>query len=138
MELKDTLKHLANGELVMLPQNFYAEAFMVCDDEDGEEVLMSYSTKEQVIDYEIIGMILDNSSPKWLIKEDEFNTKTLEAFCEYFANDEEFIYEGPLKTNYICNKCGNQSIVIEENIEDYPFYCYKCDENMYSFETNKE
>ena len=48
--------------------------------------------------------------------------------------------ENQKKTNYRCFRCG--TFVLEETVEalrkEYPFYCPTCDENMYSFEVNKD
>lgn len=38
-----------------------------------------------------------------------------------------------MKTHRICRFCG--CVVKKETQLDYPFYCPKCDENRYRFET---
>ena len=37
------------------------------------------------------------------------------------------------RTNRVCRRCGNP--VYKSDVDDYPYVCYHCDENMYSFET---
>ena len=37
------------------------------------------------------------------------------------------------RTNRVCRRCGNP--VYKSDVEDYPYVCYHCDENMYAFET---
>ena len=39
------------------------------------------------------------------------------------------------RTNRVCCRCGNPVYV--SDVEDYPYVCYHCDENMYSFETKE-
>ena len=39
------------------------------------------------------------------------------------------------RTNRVCSRCGNPVYV--SDVEDYPYVCYHCDENMYSFETKE-
>ena len=41
-----------------------------------------------------------------------------------------------LKTNRFCPKCGKElSLEIHSTVGHYPFFCKKCDENFYDFET---
>ena len=35
----------------------------------------------------------------------------------------------------VCRRCGNQ--VYKSDVEGYPYVCYHCDENMYTFETDE-
>ena len=37
------------------------------------------------------------------------------------------------RTNRMCRRCGNP--VYKSDVDDYPYVCYYCDENMYEFET---
>ena len=37
------------------------------------------------------------------------------------------------RTNRVCRSCGNP--VYKSDVENYPYVCYHCDENMYEFET---
>ena len=40
------------------------------------------------------------------------------------------------KTNLVCSKCGTK--VRKTNVKGYKYYCPECDEDLYSFETEKE
>lgn len=42
---------------------------------------------------------------------------------------------GRQRTNRVCCRCGNPVYV--SDVDDYPYVCYHCDENMYSFETKE-
>jgi hypothetical protein len=42
---------------------------------------------------------------------------------------------GRQRTNRVCFVCGNP--VYKSDVEGYPYVCYHCDENMYSFETEE-
>lgn len=35
----------------------------------------------------------------------------------------------------VCRRCGN--LVYKSDVEGYPYVCYHCDENMYTFETDE-
>jgi hypothetical protein len=131
--MKDMLRGLARGDMVMMPQNFYAEAYRVGIDENGNECIVSYPGNEKVSGYDILAMLLDEDVLKWSVTENEFPDKTVAAFCEYYADDEDCVYEGPQQTDYVCNRCGTKSIVKEDE-SNYPLYCYTCDENKYTFE----
>ena len=37
------------------------------------------------------------------------------------------------RTNRVCRRCGNP--VYKSDVDNYPYVCYHCDENMYEFET---
>jgi len=124
------IESLIGGWLVMLPQNYYSDAIKMVTDEDGDSFVF-YATGEK-IDDETIDILTSEDGVAWFIVESAFKEKTLEAFLMYFDDDED-VYAGPLKTDCTCKRCGNNTVVVEESL-DYPYYCYTCDENMYSFE----
>ena len=41
------------------------------------------------------------------------------------------------RPEYVCQRCKQQTIFKELTLEDYPFYCVGCDENMYEFEISE-
>jgi len=131
--MKDTLQALMQGRLVMMPQNFYAEAYKIGPDEHGDDCIVTHPGNEKLEDYEMLAMLMDSDILKWEIDESEFPDKTVEAYCEYYGDDEDDAYDGPQKTDCVCKRCGNETVV-KEDASDYPYYCYSCDQNMYSFE----
>ncbi len=133
--MKDVLKGLLKGKLIMLPQNFYAEAFKLGEDKDGESCIVSHPDGEPVVDLEILGLLMEADSVHWVFKEKNYEAMTYTAFSEYFAEDGDE-YDGPLLAGMNCNRCGTE--LIKETELDYPYYCPNCDENMYSFESNEE
>jgi hypothetical protein len=40
-----------------------------------------------------------------------------------------------LVPNRVCNRCGNH--VLTSELEEYPYQCLHCDEDLYEFETTK-
>jgi predicted RNA-binding Zn-ribbon protein involved in translation (DUF1610 family) len=41
------------------------------------------------------------------------------------------------KTKLVCFRCGTELKEETDKTIDYPYYCPKCDENMYSFEAKE-
>jgi len=128
----EVVEALVRGELIMLPQHFYAEAFKMKEDGSGKSLIVDVSSGEKVEDLEVLGLLLSDDSLKWRVLPSEFEDATLEAWTEYFSNDEAIEYTGPLLTECICNKCGNK--VLRENKSNYPYFCISCDENKFQFE----
>ncbi len=131
--MKEMLRNLATDGLVMMPQNFYAEAYKIGHDEHGDECIVTHPDNEKLNNYEMLAMLMDNDVLKWSITEEEFADHTVQAFCEYYMDDDECVYEGPQETDYVCVRCGNESVVKQDE-GSYPLYCYECDENKYTFE----
>ena len=120
----------------MLPQNYYAQGFRLGMDKHGDFVVMRHipgQEDEVETDKESLDMLMDLDSTVWETWDDGFSSKTVEAFCEYFAEDDDEVYDGPAKTDCRCGRCG-KNVILETSDMEYPFYCIECDENMYSFE----
>ena len=133
--MKEILQSLASGDLIMMPQNFYAEAYKLGSDKFGNECIVAHPSNEKLEDYEMLAMLIDNDVLKWTVTEEEFPAHTVQAFCEYYMDDGDCEYEGPQATDCTCKRCGGHNVVKEDEL-DYPYYCIECDENMYSFEVS--
>ena len=48
------------------------------------------------------------------------------------------MYVGKFKipTNRFCNKCNNR--IYHSDIRGYPYVCFNCDENKFTFETHEK
>lgn len=59
----------------------------------------------------------------------------LKPYARKFPNTVKFILEN-YAGNLRCNRCGRM-VLKEPNIEQYPYQCMHCDENMFSIELSK-
>lgn len=75
-------------------------------------------------------MNADESSPSGMGGMNDMN-KHLEKYKNKLPKSVKYVEEN--LTNYRCIRCGSP-ILLDPEIEDYPYQCLTCDENMYSFE----
>jgi len=101
MDIMDRMKALVQGQILMLPQNYYAQGFRLTMNENGDFTIHTYIPGEEDKEethQENLDMLMDLDSTVWEMWEKDFPEKTVEAFCEYFTDDDEIEYEGPLAT----------------------------------------
>ena len=75
-------------------------------------------------------MSAEESLPSGMGRMSDMN-KHLEKYKDKLPKSVKYVEDN--LTNFRCIRCGSP-ILLEPEIEDYPYQCLTCDENMYSFE----
>jgi len=97
MDIKERLEALNSGKWLMMPQNLYAQAFVLREDMEEEMCIQGYCDGAGFYvetDTELLAMLLTPDIVVWETDEARFPQHTVDAFDEYFDEDGE-VYEGP-------------------------------------------
>lgn len=99
MTLSKRFKTLMYGDLLMLPQHYYGQAYIMSENEYGEEAIHYYTGSTegmtQVTDKEDLAMLLDEDVLVWGSCKEDFVENTKEAFAMFFEDDGDIEYEAP-------------------------------------------